>query len=51
MSLSLLVRLVTYSDKTIELILDEIDKFSALFESINKPQNCFYYDYFIHFQC
>jgi hypothetical protein len=33
-----LVRIVVYSDKTIESIVDEIDKFSALFESTNKPQ-------------
>ncbi len=29
---------VAYSDKTIESIVDEMDKFSALFESTKKPQ-------------
>jgi hypothetical protein len=31
--------LVVYSDKIIELIVEEIEKFSALFEFIKKPQD------------
>jgi hypothetical protein len=30
--------LVAYSDKTIESIVDEMEKFSTLFESTKKPQ-------------